>query len=215
MGGESDFIAALQAAPSDAALIESYATWLEERGDRRAQFLRLRATVARMSPIEKQFGKLWAQLRRLRRDLDSSWLAALDRTPIDNCSVRFVFQCPKRWEALEPTEDASIRFCESCQRKVYYCATLEQARLHAKAGDCVAVDSMLNRRQGDLSSTRRKHVHVGVVGYVPKVSEDARNEVDLPARQRSGRRGSNRPRHPRESNRRGRSVTSARKRNPG
>lgn len=175
MDDDGQFIQAVQAAPGDTGLLLMYAAWLEERGDPRAEFLRIRVALGRLSPTEKQFQGLWRHLRRLRSTIDLAWLAVLDRTPIDNCPVQFAYPCPKRWEALRPTADSSIRFCEACQQRVYYCSTLKQARRHAAAGDCVAVDSMLNRRPGDLAraaATCNPRVRLGVVA--------------TPARERSG-----------------------------
>jgi uncharacterized protein (TIGR02996 family) len=202
MNDEDPFIQSVQAAPDDTGLLLIYADWLEERGDPRAEFLRVRVALGQLSPNEKQFRALWSKLRRLRSGIDLAWLAVLDRTPIENCSMQFAYACPRRWEALCPTEDASIRFCEACQRRVYYCSTLKQARRHAEAGDCVAVDSKLNRRPGDLSRAlagRNQRMRLGVVALPSRQhSDEAEPEASggLRGRPRDGRRGNNRRRHP-------------------
>ncbi len=40
---------------------------------------------------------------------------------IRNCAVTFRRVCPRTWESLRSTEEASIRFCASCQREVFLC----------------------------------------------------------------------------------------------
>ncbi|HYT92433.1 MAG TPA: TIGR02996 domain-containing protein [Gemmataceae bacterium] len=87
MGEETTFLRALQATPEDAALLQVYADWLEERGDRRAEFLRLRAVLLGMSPEDKQFRSLLAKLRRARAEVSPEWLAALGRAAIENCPL--------------------------------------------------------------------------------------------------------------------------------
>jgi uncharacterized protein (TIGR02996 family) len=201
MDDEAPFLQAVQAAPGDTGLLLVYADWLEERGDPRAEFLRVRVALGRLSPIEKQFRVLWQQLRRLRAGVDPTWLAVLDRTPIENCPVQFAYPCPKRWEALRPTEDAAVRYCEACQQQVYYCSTLKQARRHAEAGDCVAIDSMLNRRPGDLARAPaggNQRVRLGVVAVPSRErfdEEEPEESGGLRGRPRDGRRGNNRRRH--------------------
>jgi uncharacterized protein (TIGR02996 family) len=59
------FLAAIVNAPEDAALRLVYADWLEERGDPRAEFLRLAATQqspARLKSLAKQFDPEWVGL---------------------------------------------------------------------------------------------------------------------------------------------------------
>ncbi len=57
---------------------------------------------------------------------------------IRNCPVSFKFQCPLKWEVLQSTENAAIRFCDQCREKVYFCATDEETIEHASAGHCIA-----------------------------------------------------------------------------
>jgi len=38
---------------------------------------------------------------------------------IRNCT--FAFKCDSRWEHLEKLEQDNIRFCNSCQKEVYFC----------------------------------------------------------------------------------------------
>lgn len=58
---------------------------------------------------------------------------------IQNCDLRFRFQCPKKWDALLPTSNPDVRGCEACARLVYFCKDEAQATEHAKQGHCIAV----------------------------------------------------------------------------
>ena len=91
-----------------------------------------------------------ARWLELRSRLPASWLAVLGRSEIENCQVTFKFRCPQKWNKLQPTGKAAVRYCESCRKKVYYCGTIEEAQDHAEEGHCVAVDIGVVRHPGDL-----------------------------------------------------------------
>jgi hypothetical protein len=59
-------------------------------------------------------------------------------TTIRNCAVKFRYQCPWEWEALEQTESETVRFCNTCNRNVYFCSTDEETISHAELGHCIA-----------------------------------------------------------------------------
>jgi len=56
-----------------------------------------------------------------------------------NCVPRFARACPQRWDRLEPTDSALIRFCEHCEEDVHFCGSKEDARLHAELGHTFAM----------------------------------------------------------------------------
>ena len=58
---------------------------------------------------------------------------------IRNCPLP-VFRrvCPREWEQLTPTEDASVRHCGQCNQNVYLCRTDHETLSHARAGHCIA-----------------------------------------------------------------------------
>jgi uncharacterized protein (TIGR02996 family) len=164
--GEDDFIRAILADPKDNALLLVYSDWLEDQADPtstdKAEFLRLS-----VAPPESDKAKEKTRTDRrqtLAATLDTSWLAVVSRLQIENCPakqnknarVRPVvenpsdFLCDRKWEALRPTDEQQIRFCEGCQKNVYYCDTITAAREHAKEGRCVAVDLGVIRRKEDL-----------------------------------------------------------------
>src|SRR5262249_22183104 len=89
------------------------------------------------------------------------------RLPIENCQgkkektktrgmslVRFDFLCDRRWEDLRPTDDRAVRFCDACRHTVHYCDTITEAREHAHAHRCMALDRGVIRRTDDLEPPR-------------------------------------------------------------
>src|SRR5262245_51869034 len=160
MDHDEAFIQDILEHPEDPSLRLIYADWLDERDDPRARFLRLEAELAGASGRKAQ-RPLRYRLRRLREGIDPGWLARLDRTAVENCELQFEFECPKRWEKLTRTDDANVRFCDSCQKNGYHCGSVAQASRHAWAGHCVAVDSRTARREGDLVFDRL------VLGFAP------------------------------------------------
>jgi uncharacterized protein (TIGR02996 family) len=144
------FLRAIAEEPDDDTHRLVFADWLEERGDWRAEFIRLDCRLKVMAEDEPGRAELQARRDELWSRLSPSWRTVVGRSPIENCSPSFKFRCPQRWENLRRTEVAAVRFCESCLRKVYYCGRVEEAREHASAGHCVAVDAAVARSRGDL-----------------------------------------------------------------
>jgi uncharacterized protein (TIGR02996 family) len=159
MNDDQDFIDAILADPGDDTLRLVYADWLEERGDRRAEYLRIEAALAGDGQT-RGHRQLRRQLNELRQVIDRHWQALLDRVPLENCHFRSALPCPNRWERLKPTPEPNTRSCDSCRQKVYYCGTLQEARQHALRGHCVAVNSHEARRPGDLGNGLRSLVQV-------------------------------------------------------
>ena len=58
---------------------------------------------------------------------------------ITNCTWKFQFQCPRRWESLRQTGDPNVRICESCLEDVHLCADDEEVRRRSESGQCVAL----------------------------------------------------------------------------
>jgi uncharacterized protein (TIGR02996 family) len=149
---EDALINAILANPEDDELRQVYADWLEERGDPCGEFLRTEATLATLPEKDKRAGKLRARLQEMRARIDGGWLALMDRAPVEGC-FQFRVKCPERWEALNTTDNPSVRVCDACRQKVFHCATLHQARRHALRGHCVAVDSRLLHKKGSLPTS--------------------------------------------------------------
>ncbi len=124
----------------------AYAQLVEQKDPERAEWLRLgralhsRATDdpavrARFVGLANVVGFDYANVFFHELVLNCGHSDAKQQGP----RVRFAFQCPKRWETLAPTESDSVRFCQHCQERVYYCNTIADASSRAKAGECIAV----------------------------------------------------------------------------
>jgi uncharacterized protein (TIGR02996 family) len=167
MHNDEDFLRQLLADPADDTARLVYADWLEEQGgpgwEARAEFLRLTAQLGSRGAGKKQKKKFRERLQQLAAGLDTAWLAVVSRLAIENChakrlgssvSIRFEFLCDRGWQDLGVTEDRAVRSCEACKQSVHYCDTITEARKHAWAGHCVAVDLGVIRREGDLQRPR-------------------------------------------------------------
>ena len=165
MSDEAAFLRAILASPADEAPRLVYADWLQERGDddsaTKARFLRLTcyhaAAVRTGNPVHERY---YRGLKLEARKLAADWLRVVSTVPVENC-VKFSFECPKWWDTLAATDDPAVRSCDACQKPVHYCATIDEAKLHAWDGHCVAVQLGLTRRPGDLDSLESKAITVG------------------------------------------------------
>ncbi len=148
------FLDALRSRPSDDSARGVYADWLEEQGDpasaAKAAYLRVECDLSRLAPGHPRQILLKARRRDLAARLDASWLALVGKPAIENCGLRFQLVCPRQWDQLRTSADGRVRFCDACQRNVHYCETIREARNEASAGNCVAVDPRLVRRERDL-----------------------------------------------------------------
>ena len=141
------FIRAILSDPTDEVSRLVYADYLDERDDPRGQFLRLEVAEARGEPHDGD------RLAELRRRLDADWLTQVERPAVEKCPLpvlKFAYRCPKRWDHLRLTEDESVRHCDTCDRPVFYCRSIEDAKDHAADGHCVAVSRHVARVPGDL-----------------------------------------------------------------
>jgi uncharacterized protein (TIGR02996 family) len=151
---EATFLSAIRQVPNDDTARLVYADWLEEQGDptckTKADFIRLELQMA-VSPEQGLNRIRWLnQLQKLAATLDPEWLRFVSHPKLEACRLAFQFECPKQWNRLTPSDTPNVRFCESCERNVHYCDTLDEARAYAARGDCVAVTLALIRRPADL-----------------------------------------------------------------
>lgn len=63
-----------------------------------------------------------------------------------NC--KFEFECPMNWFDLTATNDAGVKYCETCNNDVHLCLTQEDLDTHAEQRHCIAYfkDVDLNTR---------------------------------------------------------------------
>jgi uncharacterized protein (TIGR02996 family) len=103
-----------------------------------------------------------ARLQELAATLDPTWLTVVSDPVIERCGKstgegwwpRFDFVCDKSWADMRPTGDDKVRHCEACNKSVHFCDNLADAREHAAAGRCIAVDLGIIRRDRDLVPPR-------------------------------------------------------------
>jgi uncharacterized protein (TIGR02996 family) len=167
MDSDSGFLDAILAAPDDPAVRLVYADWLDEHGEpERAEFLRTEASLSVLPENNPRRAGLLKRLRALQLTVGDEWAASIDRSRIEGCyihdfiettqrhddplRVAFAFQCPQEWEKLAPTDDPLVRYCEACKEPVFHCGSVKLAQQHANRGHCVAVDSRLVRKKGDV-----------------------------------------------------------------
>jgi uncharacterized protein (TIGR02996 family) len=177
MNNDKPFIEAILADPQDEAPWLIYADWLEERGDPRGEFLRLETALASLPKEDVRARQFQDRLRVLQPTIDAEWLALLDRSRIEGCwrqemgavrgRVELEFQCPLSWDKLKRTDDNLVRFCEQCHKRVFFAADLHEARRHAEFGHCIAVDSHLVRKKGDVRINSLRDPEMVVLGMPP------------------------------------------------
>jgi uncharacterized protein (TIGR02996 family) len=78
---DAGFLAAIRATPGDAGLRLVYADWLEERGDPRAELIRLQEEMATLLPSGDRYASLKPRRAELRSRTEVSWLEAMDYLP--------------------------------------------------------------------------------------------------------------------------------------
>jgi uncharacterized protein (TIGR02996 family) len=76
---DSGFLNAIQADPANEAIRLIYADWLEERGDQRAEYLRLEARLAEPGLACTVYEEVHDRLIQLRASLAPRWLAQMDQ----------------------------------------------------------------------------------------------------------------------------------------
>ena len=183
---EQIFIREILFEPTDLSARLVYADWLEERQDPRAQMLRIDVELQEPPSSDLRYQSLLQERLKLLPKLDREWVNLLALAPIERCPgstksydqqtssdgsepeiVEMRYRCPKRWENLKPSEEAAdARFCNECERTVYYCYTIETARSHAQRGHCVALDPMVPRKPYDLDYIRSSELRIemGMMG---------------------------------------------------
>lgn len=168
---EHRFLLRLRDNPDDLAMRMVFADWLEETGQaRKAEIVRLLAEA----PAEDSDAA--KRLYVLSDAVEDEWLAIVTRTAIEKCDSPFKFQCPKSWESLTSTDDATIRHCTTCDQAVFFCANLSQVRVHGMAKRCVAFSPKFLRSQG-LDEYDGHEMMMGEIDMTSEWLEDAETQV--------------------------------------
>ena len=127
-----------------------YADWLEGNGDPDvAELIRIQQALdEEIDAAAIDAGT--ARMRQLAASIELPLRARLSKAAIENCVPQFKFKCPKQWSALRLTAVEGERHCGQCERTVYFCATIDEARTRGGDGQCVAIDVASPRWIGDL-----------------------------------------------------------------
>lgn len=152
---EQSFLDDIARSPQDDGLRSVYSDWLEERSRfDDAEFLRAQIEIRTIKESNERFLELSRKIQKLAPRMSLAWRRAVARPAIENCGIQFEVQCPKTWDELVPTDKPDERHCNSCQRRVHYATTIDKARRLAIAGQCVSVDLVVPRFDGDLKPQR-------------------------------------------------------------
>ena len=152
-----DFLNEVRASPTDEAVKWVYADWLEDRGDERGEYLRLTLRVRAGEKLDRRDRR---RFRKLVARISQRWLPLTTSPPIENCEaakgeVEFDYECPLEWQGLKPlSSNSQVRYCEQCEKRVYFCLTVDVARRKAAEGQCVAIALGNVRRRHDISTYR-------------------------------------------------------------
>jgi uncharacterized protein (TIGR02996 family) len=152
---EADLLRAIN--DNDEASREVYADWLEEHGHaREAELVRVQQALIGLAPDDVAFRPHTVRLSQLAEIVDPRWRLWVARPAIENCTredvPRFSFKCPKEWGGLVATDKHDVKFCNACEKNVYHCTSVPEARDRAARGECVALDSRAMRWKHDLSA---------------------------------------------------------------
>jgi hypothetical protein len=60
-----------------------------------------------------------------------------DKLTIRNC--RFAYKCSAKWEDLQETGDEFIRFCDDCEKEVYFCDSDDTLVSLVRLNRCIAI----------------------------------------------------------------------------
>jgi uncharacterized protein (TIGR02996 family) len=150
ISAEDGLIRAILSQPDDDPVRLVYADWLEERGDIRAEYLRLVVALerlweqaysedlpSRMRHVP-EIARLRIRLRELQARITTDWLCRMHRGPIEGCGFRNDRACPGRWEHFQETDNSSIRMCNECGKKVVFCQSVEEVAKARQRGRRVA-----------------------------------------------------------------------------
>ena len=71
-------------------------------------------------------------------ELDTSLKTNMsDKLTIRNC--KFAYRCSAKWDNLQETDDDDIRFCNDCQKEVFFCDSDDTLITFVKLNRCVAI----------------------------------------------------------------------------
>ena len=124
---ESLFLRAIRAAPDDTPRL-IYADWLDDQGDRRADFIRAEVEHANFifDPDDPKEDPTLHRFSELGNGLGTDWVAAVSRLSIRHCPRGSNPECPGRRELLAPRPFETLRTCRNCGEDVVFCTSEDE-----------------------------------------------------------------------------------------
>ncbi|WP_425618004.1 hypothetical protein NA78x_001696 [Anatilimnocola sp. NA78] len=92
-----------------------------------------------------------------------------------NCEPVFQYECPLQWEHLRQTKTPGVRFCEACEKLVYFCSTPEEFVRQGELGRCVAIAPELTIKRELVPKWRDdsdRRIPMGLVDYTPMIKAE-------------------------------------------
>ena len=99
----------------------------------------------RPNPVEDESTERWWEFAK-----DSHREATAAEWRKNNPRFEMDFVCPKKWNEMIPTENNKVRFCGDCQKNVYFCDNIIEARELGNKGSCIGLDVGVERKENDL-----------------------------------------------------------------
>lgn len=100
-----------------------------DRGDYGAKFAKLFG-----EELNRTIEFIPIDFDRLMRAIDTQ-----NYPTLINCDSEFKFQCPQTWPSFELTNKSTVRFCNVCKKKVFWCNSPDEIRAFEPRGRCMAV----------------------------------------------------------------------------
>ena len=102
MSNEDHFLSEIKADPNNAAAKLVYADWLDDRGNPRAEIIRVREKLKTLSPLDEPYWDLKDRFRELRDRQDARWLTALQYDAVYRpMFTRLPDDRGQRWRLME------------------------------------------------------------------------------------------------------------------
>jgi hypothetical protein len=128
---------------------------LEESGElAAAEYVRLDEALQHVVPVGRDFVERVRTLRRLGTVTGPTFRYLVGRD-IEGCAgVRWTFRCPRRWDSMQATSDASQRVCQSCRQVVIQVPDGAEAARLAADGVCVSIQGAADpeRFEGEVAA---------------------------------------------------------------
>lgn len=149
---EAAFFDAIAATPLDHVPRYVYADWLEEQLDVRAEYLRLACQWSGFAVNDPARAACESRMAQLVGGISPDWLARVVDVYPRNCPAAESdpatgeSHCPLHWLMLKETRTPEVRHCDSCNRRVRFCANFRDVEMATTGSQPVAMEPSLGPR---------------------------------------------------------------------